>query len=211
GNARTLQGALEAYRRARVAWSDLAQTASVYAPDLTFGRVPNMRGHWSDRLAAIDSDIQDMEQRLEGLDGEGGVETVAADARRARPDVKCVHNPPGAFKKGEAVTLDLTVEDEARDSIGLHLHYRHVNQAESYEVADMQETESGFQAVIPGDYTHSPYPLQYWFELRDISGEAWLWPGLDADLSNQPYFVVRQAKDCAGMNSPRSAPRLFTG
>jgi hypothetical protein len=54
----------------------------------------------------------------------------------------------------------------------------------------MQNTDAGFQATISDDDTSTPYPLQYWFELRTASGHAWFWPGLDADLSNQPYFVM---------------------
>ena len=44
-------------------------------------------------------------------------------------------------------------------------------------------------------YTDSPYPLQYYFELRDARGHAWLYPGFRADLCNQPYFVVRQVPE----------------
>ncbi len=29
--------------------------------------------------------------------------------------------------------------------------------------------------------------------LHDRNGQAWLYPGLAADLSNQPYFVLRHA------------------
>jgi hypothetical protein len=70
-------------------------------------------------------------------------------------------------------------------------HYRHINQAESYVVAETDAVGDSFRVVIPGDYTDSPYALQYWFELRDVDGNAGFWPGLDPDLSNQPYFVVR--------------------
>lgn len=48
-------------------------------------------------------------------------------------------------------------------------------------------------ATIPGEYTNSPYPLEYYFELHNGAGQVWLYPGFDATLANQPYFVVRQA------------------
>jgi hypothetical protein len=73
------------------------------------------------------------------------------------------------------------------------MHYRHVNQAESYETAPMVRDGNALTAEIPGRYSDSPYPLQYYFELRRDAGAAWLYPGFAADLSNQPYFVVRQA------------------
>jgi hypothetical protein len=32
----------------------------------------------------------------------------------------------------------------------------------------------------------------YFFELGNDNGDVWLYPGLNPDLSNQPYHVVRQ-------------------
>ena len=51
--------ALDEYRMAREAWADMAtRAATVYRNDITYGSTPMRRGHWSDRLAAIDKDIQ---------------------------------------------------------------------------------------------------------------------------------------------------------
>ena len=198
GNIQRLAEALSFYRHARDAWTHLAQTASVYVPDLTYGRSAHLRGHWSDRLPAIDDDIQDMEKRLQEQERKKQEDAATVETTREIPDMTCTHRPPESFYKGEAVTLDLRVCKKTDDSISARLHYRHVNQSESYDVADMQNTEKGLRAAIPSDYTHSPYPLQYWFELRNASGQAWFWPGLDADLSNQPYFVVRPSKKARG-------------
>jgi hypothetical protein len=49
-----------------------------------------------------------------------------------------------------------------------------------------------YRASIPAAYTDSPYPLQYYFELRTGPGTAWLYPGLGTNLAAQPYFVVRE-------------------
>jgi hypothetical protein len=73
------------------------------------------------------------------------------------------------------------------------MYYRHVNQAETYEAVPMARDGDDLTAEIPGRDTDSPYPLQYYFELRRDAKTAWLYPGFDADLANQPYFVVRQA------------------
>jgi hypothetical protein len=54
----------------------------------------------------------------------------------------------------------------------------------------MQIQADGFVGVIPGSYTNTAYPLQYYFELSDAAGRAWLFPGLGATLSEQPYFVL---------------------
>jgi hypothetical protein len=47
------------------------------------------------------------------------------------------------------------------------------------------------EVVIPAGYTDTPHPLQYYFELTDASGRAWLYPGLGPTLTDQPYFVLR--------------------
>jgi hypothetical protein len=49
------------------------------------------------------------------------------------------------------------------------------------------------EGTIPADYTDTPYPLQYYFELSNASGQAWLYPGLGPTLTDQPYFLLRQA------------------
>jgi hypothetical protein len=47
-----------------------------------------------------------------------------------------------------------------------------------------------FAGEIPAAYTSGPYPLQYYFELRQ-KDTASLYPGLAPDLANQPYLVAR--------------------
>lgn len=37
----------------------------------------------------------------------------------------------------------------------------------------------------------SSYLLQHYFKLKQGNKSAWLHPGLNADFTNQPYFVVR--------------------
>jgi hypothetical protein len=68
-----------------------------------------------------------------------------------------------------------------------------VNQSEAYQIVDMRGQSGTWRFTIPGDYTDSAYPLLYYFELRDAGGHAWLHPGFEPDLANQPYFVVRRA------------------
>jgi hypothetical protein len=95
------------------------------------------------------------------------------------------------------VVIEMTFADARGRAhpASVRLRYRRVNQAEPYRMAEMEPWGGdGFQATIPGDYTNSPYPLQYHFELFRADGRAWLYPGFHADLANQPYFVVRQVR-----------------
>ena len=58
--------------------------------------------------------------------------------------------------------------------------------------ADMDLKDGRYRATIPAGYTDSPYPLEYYFELKQGSESAWLYPGFTPELTNQPYFVVRR-------------------
>jgi len=69
------------------------------------------------------------------------------------------------------------------------LFYRHVNHGERWRTTPMLEQGDTMRAAIPGDYTRSPYPLQYYFVLRN-QAQAWMAPGFNPSLSNQPYFAV---------------------
>jgi len=55
-----------------------------------------------------------------------------------------------------------------------------------------QSVRGIWQATIPAEYTSTPYPLQYYFEISDGPASANLNPGLGPELTNQPYFVVRR-------------------
>jgi hypothetical protein len=205
GDTAALEEALKAYRRARTHWADAAnQAKGVYLADITYGSETNLRGCWLDRLPAIDDDIRDMENRLarakqvaapaESTDREK-VQSAVREvlSRPTRPSLPCRHTVPAHFEPGQPVRIELSVEPRSGfEGITVRLHYRHVNQGEYYVTQEMPSKANLYAAVIPGSYTNSPYGLQYFFELRTRQGGAWLFPGLGAHLSTQPYFVVQQ-------------------
>jgi hypothetical protein len=78
----------------------------------------------------------------------------------------------------------------ASDAKAVRLYYRHVNQAERWQSAEMEARAGAHRAAIPAAYTDTPYALQYYFELRTGPAAAWLYPGLGAELTGQPYFVI---------------------
>jgi hypothetical protein len=55
----------------------------------------------------------------------------------------------------------------------------------------MTSSGSEYTAGIPQTYTDSPFPLQYYFEIKSAANKSWLYPGFNADRTNQPYFVLR--------------------
>jgi hypothetical protein len=198
GDRRALEESLRLYRQARDAWSRFAQEArTVYVADITFGPLPHQRGQWLDRLGAMDTDVAVLERKLEGIPpGAPPAKQVAAAivqvlGRPRRPALACVHTTPADFVAGRPLEVTLVVQGSGLPSV-VRLWYRHVNQAERYEAAEMQVRDGLYRATIPGSYTDSRYPLQYYFELKRHADQAWLYPGFTPELTNQPYFVVRQ-------------------
>jgi hypothetical protein len=196
GDREALKQALKAYRAAREAWTECAQSANVYDEDLTFGLATHLRGHWTDRLPAIEADIADMERTLEEAASSPPTasSTGLIAACQTKPPPRCRHSPPASFRPGEPVRVDLilTASGQPNTIASARLHYRHVNQAESYDSLQMDKSASGFSAWIPGTYTDSPYPLQYFFELRRSAAQAWFHPGINLTGFRQPYYVIRR-------------------
>jgi hypothetical protein len=191
-NAKT--AALAQYNSARQAWSELAAMATpIYKSDLTYGRGGRLRGHWKDRLGGIENDIAAMDKG--GIVGTPTHPGSAAEAiatvqgRLERPAANCQHTAPGTFAAGQPLTIVLNTD--GADTKGVSLYYRHVNQADVWQVTPMEAMNGHFQGTIPGSYTQTDYPLQYYFGLAKGKPGSVLFPGFDANLANQPYFVVR--------------------
>jgi hypothetical protein len=203
GDRAALEQALEAYRGARASWAELAERAKgIYVPDITVGEHPSIRGHWLDRLPAMDDDIADMAKKLESTKA-GGTQServrlaiAEATGRPQRAALPLSHTPPKQFTPGRPLEVEISVEGDSAPK--LHsplLYYRHVNQAERYLTAEMRGKDGRYSAAVPGRYTDSPYPIQYYFEVTQGPDKAWLYPGFAPDLTNQPYFLVRRSTD----------------
>jgi len=193
GNADAGKLALEQYKKAREAWSKMADRAArVYVSDVSYGDVPMRRGHWKDRLAGINTDVAAMEQKLQSPPAATGSAESAAHAisaatgKPSRPAIQCTHTPAESFHPGQALAVSLQVSGPATPA---RLYYRHVNQAERWQCVDMHGGQGSYSAAIPGDYTQSAYPLEYYFALRHENQET-LFPGFNATLSNQPYYAI---------------------
>ena len=187
--------ALEYYKKARTAWANMADRANrVYLADVSYGDVAHRRGNWSDRIEGIDLDVATMEQKLQSPPASRMPMDMAAKATKAaigtveKPNVNCYHKPPEAFQPGQP--LPVTLQFGASSDLSARLYYRHVNQAERWCSADMNRERSNFTGAIPGDYTNAKFPLQYYFSLEYRDEVAWIYPGFNATLSNQPYFTI---------------------
>jgi hypothetical protein len=76
---------------------------------------------------------------------------------------------------------------------GVNLRYRRVNQAEAWQMVQMMKSAGEYRTTLAAEFTESPFPLQYHFQIRTRSGGAWLYPGLERRWNGQPYYVVRPA------------------
>jgi hypothetical protein len=199
GNAEAGKLALAQYKKAREAWATMASRANgVYRPDITYGNIPMRRGNWTDRIPGIDKDLAAMESKLQtppaSTESAHNVERAiqAATGKPSRPSVGCAHTPPASFHPGQPLSLSLLVPGAtAHDApTAVHLYYRHVNQAERWLSAEMQRDHNGYSAAIPGEYTNSLFPLQYYFLFQRGPDAAWLYPAFNSTLSNQPYYAI---------------------
>lgn len=197
GDRTALEESLKLYRRAREQWSTLAnKVATVYKKDVTAGETTHLRGHWLDRLPAIDEDIAEMQRLLNTTPT-----TTLRPASVVMAVSKCIekpkkiiinaqHQPQRKFVPGKDIAIDITLAKKPQAVI---LHYRHINHAERYNSIEMKASSSNkYIATIPGSYTDSPYPLAYYFEIKENLEVASIYPGLGKKLTQQPYFVIRQ-------------------
>ncbi|MEO8367947.1 MAG: hypothetical protein ABI806_01940 [Candidatus Solibacter sp.] len=188
-----LQAALKAYHAARAAWVQVCELGKVYAPDLASSDKASERGQWADRLKGIDEDLA----RMEGIPPDARppaprvAEAIAAALGHPRREpFTWEHKSPAGFRPKQAVSIEAV--DKARTLASARVYYRHVNQAEHWESVEMAGRDGVWRATIPAAYTDSPYPLQYYCELKAASDKAWIYPGFSPERTNLPYLVLRR-------------------
>jgi len=195
GDRAALEAALKSYRAARQTWAGIAaRTNGVYMADITVGETRVLRGHWADRLPEMDADIAAVAAKLDSAkpaQADGRIVRAIAEAlgRPRRPAAAGRHAPPDGFQPGRPLALEFAAE---KNYASVLLHYRRVNQAERWRSAPMESAGRLWRAAISSEYTQSPYPLQYYFELKEAPESAALYPGLGERLTGQAYFVVRR-------------------
>jgi hypothetical protein len=213
GDTDLLEEAVARYQSARDTWKEMAEgPGSVYVSDISFGELMQLQGHWSDRVPHMDMDIQDMKEVLEqakaksGTEAKGGTEAndgsdvgqpaadllAIIDNPPARVAPECSHTPAAGFVRGEAMEIELGTSRSDYKKVALH--YRHVNQAEFWQKVEMKREGEKYMGEIPAEYADSRYPLSYYFTIDTGEPKIIIYPGLDENLSNMPYYTVRQEK-----------------
>ncbi len=194
GDRAALETSLKMYKQAREAWAGIvARTKDVYVNDITVGEQRQLRGHWADRLADIDVDIDRSAAKLQSAkpaQANGSIAAAIAEALGHPQRLVAVvgHKPPSTFRPGQPLMIDFAAHQEYTS---VQLRYRRVNQAERWQSMAMESDGHVWKGGIPAEYTQSPFPLQYYFELKQSPTRAALYPGFGEQLTGQPYFVVR--------------------
>lgn len=191
------EAAVEVYTKGLDEWKKMAKRASkIYKANITYGPVDKLGGSWMSRIPDFEADIADLMKRLQNP-----IEISSADSEIAkkstnialstpeRPEVSLVHIPGKWFKSGSPFPISLEYKSGSPKKVVLF--YRHVNQAERWQSAEMKGEGNIFRSEIPSEYTGERYPLQYYFEIETNTNEATLYPVLANNLSNTPYYVVR--------------------
>ena len=185
---------LDHAQRSTQAWDRIADVSrEVYHDDLTYGPQSWLRGSWHSRQPEMRAELDHLQaQRSLGqtesraLSAEGERAVAALLARRPVLQANGVVAPE-SFVRGAPVTVRY---DGAADAPPM-LRFRTVDQSKRWQSLEMSALGNGFEATVPGEETDTDFHLQFFVSLsRD--GVPALVPGLDHDLSNQPYFVALQ-------------------
>lgn len=186
---RYLERAVGEYRVGRDYYAEIPKIVDgVYQNDLKFGPEVSEHGHWSANVDAIDADLSNLERELDEDVSNAAADRLLAPAGRLNT-LTWRHKRPERFERGQELRLEIDTADTP-EIVAAILHYRHVNQAESFKTRAMEPNTAGFVGTIDGSYTDKPYGLMYFFEIRDADGATAIYPGLNDELSDQPYVTV---------------------
>lgn len=194
-----LSNCLDHYRAARANWAALADVASAYRDDLPFGQMPYQRGHWRDRLPAIDADLAAVSRHQDQCNCRTADLPIQPWQQLT---VELTHQPPADVCAGRPVLITATV---AEPGIRLALRYREVDQSRRWVELPMSRSGSDrcrWTVEIPGSAISGDFHLQYRFVgHRPADGDqpaaVGLWPGLDpVRLDRQPYHLLVPDRDC---------------
>ncbi len=190
--AAMLEWAVEQQRAALAAWDEICRAAEEgsYMIDLPFGQTDYSRGSWPDRRPFLEDDLRALQTALVEADvaqeGAIGPEELERRCRRT-PAPAGEHKPPAALVPGTPSPIEWRSDDPR--VTGVTLRWRPVNQALPYASVDLRRDGQRWSGEIPAQGPEASFPVQYHFRVHG-EAEAWAFPGLSQDLTNQPYFVV---------------------
>jgi hypothetical protein len=173
------------------AWSDMVTAAGdVYSPESIF--IPLGRPwptHWKQVLGWLnDAYVQLLDERktATGKPDSKHVAVPVFDPRVRFPTASLPVSAPAEVGSPIPITAKVAAVNGVR---WVRLRYRHLNQKEDYETAEMQlDPKTGlYSASIPAAFIDPKWDLQYFVEVIDRTGSGRQFPDLDVEM---PYVVL---------------------
>jgi len=180
----------------RESWAALADRGDgAYHDDLVFAAGPPSadEGTWRDRLVELDADIDDLESLCaeHGVDSEAGEwPSFGGDSFGPFPHVPFRVDAPDTAPPGSDVPVSVRA-GELDGAETVRLHYRRANQRDgAFRTVEMERTDRGYRAAVPGEYVDPEYDLLAYVSATDPDGDTAIAPGLFHPDHAAPYVVI---------------------
>ena len=192
GDLGAFDAAITDERNAVQAWQDIVDASGdFYIDNMSFGPSGrNFPHHWKDELTQLRAEFDQ-------LIAERSAATPRADARPVSIPVRNSNSnlPVVVFEPGPANAMpghDYVVKAEVTAPEGvkwIRLRYRHLNQKEDYQTAEMaiDSTSAAYVASIPASFIDPQWGLMYFVEIVDKKGNGRMYPDLETET---PYKIL---------------------
>ncbi len=193
GDLAAFDEAIAAERKAVQAWHELVEAAGdFYTDDMWFG--PTGRAfphHWKDEMKSLDAEFEKLLAERQAALARADAKPARIPAREANPVwpvVTFAQRPPAAAVPGQNYVVQVKITAPAGVK-WVRLRYRHVNQKEDYQTAEMApDAQTGFYAgSIPASFIEPQWDLMYFVELVDRQGNGRMYPDLEVET---PYLIT---------------------
>ncbi len=189
GNVACFDDAIASERHAMESWKEMVNAAGdLYNKNLAFGvHAVGFSRHWEEEYVLI---ARDLEKLLAERVAAGG----KVESRHAKP-ISVTSQPPVADLSsakqaypGRDFVISARIADPPATK-SVRLRYRHVNQVEDYQVADMAlDSKTGtFIGHIPASFIDPKWDLMYFVEAIGSNGAGRMYPDLEVET---PYVLV---------------------
>jgi hypothetical protein len=179
-------------RNAIQAWRELVDVSGdFYIDNMWFGSSRrNFPHHWKDELNELSVEFDQLLAERKSAMPRADAKIVRVPIRDPKTKVPVV-----MFMPGKAIAVpgqDFIVNAKVEVPEGLkwiRLRYRHVNQKEDYQTADMRldAGNSVYTASIPASFIDPKWDLMYFVEIVDQKGNGRIYPDLEIET---PYKVI---------------------
>ena len=189
GDAAAFDDAIASERHALESWKAMVDAAGdVYNKNLAFGvHAVGFSRHWEEEYALMGRDFEKLLAERVSVTGK-------LESRHAIP-IQAMLKPPVAELSSAKLAdpgRDLIVSARIRSAPAaksVRLRYRHVNQVEDYQTAEMAlDSKTGtYVGHIPGSFVDPKWDLMYFVEAIGSNGAGRMYPDLEVET---PYVLV---------------------